>query len=108
MGRYTLLHLYLTEASNVGCEIRRPAVTESAQCFMSVHISLSQSTSQIVIPSDYREQGWCESPLVLHYNQSHRLERVVPTYAAAVVGSRFFVAAMFCPSDVALLFTTTP
>ena len=30
--------------------------------------------------------------------QSHRLERVVPTYAPAGVRSRGFVAAMFCPS----------
>ena len=30
--------------------------------------------------------------------QSHRLERVVPTYALAGVRSRGFVAAMFCPS----------
>jgi len=31
-------------------------------------------------------------------NQSHRLERVVPTYVPAGVRSRGFVAAMFCPS----------
>jgi len=32
------------------------------------------------------------------HNQSHRLERVVPTYVPAGVRSRGFVAAMFCPS----------
>ena len=32
-----------------------------------------------------------------HSYQSHRLERVVPTYVPAGVRSRGFVAAMFCP-----------
>jgi len=33
-------------------------------------------------------------------SQSHRLERVVPSYVPAGVRSRGFVAAMFCPSAV--------
>jgi len=34
----------------------------------------------------------------LWLGQSHRLERVVPTYVIAGVRSRGIVAAMFCPS----------
>jgi len=40
--------------------------------------------------------------------QSHRLERVVPTYVPAGVRSRGFVAACFVQVGVVLLFVATP
>jgi len=40
----------------------------------------------------------CRAMLCSSSSQSHRLERVVPTYVPAGVRSRGIVAAMFCPS----------